>query len=813
MKNAQSAPGVDWASYYDNLEKKGNIPDASCSVIEANASIFRGMALNLSDIKNEISEKGISPILITVYADVLMIPSGINWALQSQGLLIYARLIIMGEGATIILDYQKDSTAKLILFGNEIQGILTAKAAFSPTSPPQLFLIGQDTISPGILIKAKNKVASLDTLSLENGIAFNPPYDMELYLNNSFIFGSLLYDQNPELAVALFLWVKGWAAQSPELNALFYRSTSLATLLNSQLNSQKNGAQFVPYLTSAVYTKLAGAFAESAEKYENDYRLLSTQEVLTEQNIAMAKTMVSNTESEITYIKALLEQANENYNNAEKASQKALQNFYAQQTAVAMVAIDFREVGIPAYQRKVILEGILDLVKAVVTFGTAIASMAVGNEAAAPAAAAGAIKGAEAVANAAKTGAEVAKMATDLSKTMEKLKKLVEVLKKVFELAKSVKDVADNIGSAQSKTKIIQEMKDTTDGADLSAADGWAVYKIQTDIIMANPIELEIEYSQDYKEAMDILVVYGQSLSAVQLALIRTGQEVASLIFQLHYAQEKEKNLKNLVEQLEVGGKTNLNMMQLLYQKYVDSKSSLFSALKSYQASFFYWALNSSSINPKIIDPVSDLNSGIEDITALAMDEATALKRFNPPPQLMKNMTFVIEDEANLDELKENLETNWVIPLGEDEFMGLDRIRLDDLRIWIEGIQFLGKKTSVYVTVTNSGNYLDRYEALDYQFNSKPLTRTFEYKVSNDSKNSDWAFENGTFGLVQIDGAVDHEVSYAYFRPTPFSEWKISLRSNNSDLDLSKVSKITMYMEGTAIGATTLGFAKLHPAV
>ena len=32
----QSTPGADWATYYSDLEKKGNVPDAACKKIDQN---------------------------------------------------------------------------------------------------------------------------------------------------------------------------------------------------------------------------------------------------------------------------------------------------------------------------------------------------------------------------------------------------------------------------------------------------------------------------------------------------------------------------------------------------------------------------------------------------------------------------------------------------------------------------------------------------------------------------------------------------------------------------------------------------------
>ncbi|MCJ7617116.1 MAG: hypothetical protein MUO43_11335, partial [Desulfobacterales bacterium] len=405
------------------------------------------------------------------------------------------------------------------------------------------------------------------------------------------------------------------------------------------------------------------------------------------------------------------------------------------------------------------------------------------------------------VEKAAKTGSEIAKLAKDLADTMKKLKKLVEILKKVYELAKAVKQVADDISSAKGQMNVIQKMQDTTEGADLSAADGWAIFKIQADNALQNPVDLKIQYAKAYKEAVDILVVYGQSLSASQLAVIKASQQVAAITFQLHYAKQKQDNLQKLVDDLKADEAPLLLMIQQFYQKYLDAKSSLFAALKSYQASFFYWALRHSSVQPKIIDPVNDLNSGIHEITRLTMDKANALNEFNPPPQEMENMLFEITEPTILKQLQTTGEASWALPLTDQEFAGLERIRLSTIRVWLEGASFRKGSDSVFMTITTAGNYLDRYKNTNYQFNSKVLTRTFKYAVGNHETNPDWRFDDGVLGFVQVDGAVDKEVAYAYFQPTPFSEWSISLNSNNPGLDYSGISKITMFFEGTAIGA------------
>lgn len=798
---SQSVQATDWSLYYSNLQKKGSIPNAAIALIDKNNAIFRDMYLDLATVTDSVRNSGFSPSQITIYADVLHVGDFANVLLESAALIIYARRIEVAGSSTIILDYQKNNTAKVVIFAAEMIGTITVSAIRNTKDHPTLFSIRKENVSPGIIINnlEGNPVSSV--LKLQQGIGFQIPENMLLYLNNAFIYGSLLYDQNPKLAVSIFLWVKGWAAQSPEMEELFYRSTSIATLLNSQINAAANGAVFVPYLTSDIYTMLANAFSKDAAKYENDYMHLSTQETLTAENIVIAKTMLANAQSEIDYVNALLKQANENYNNAVSASNKAEFNLNKQLIKVSDVGSKFEQIGIPDYEREQIIKAVITLVSAVVTFGAGIALIAAGDPAAAPAAVTGAVDSAKAVAQAAGTGAEIAKTAKSLSDAMASLKKLVEVLKKVYELAMAVKAVASDIKEAKGQMKLIQEMDDTTGGADLSAADGWAIYQIQADNILEDPIKKEIGFAAEYKQELDIMVVYGQSLSASQLAVIKAGQEVASITFQLHYAKEKKANLEKMVNNLKIGDALLLGMMQQFYQKYLDSKSSLFSALKSYQASYFYWALRNSSVQPKIIDSVNNLNAGIQDITKIAMDTANALNQFNPPPQSMSNMVFKITDDSIIKELQTTGKTTWVLPLDNQEFEGLNRVRLSKIRVWLEGIILEPHHDSVYINITNAGNYLDRYNDLNYQFGSKELTRAFKYMISTHDKNSNWEFENGTFGVVQIDGSVDKEVAYAYFQPTPFSEWSISLASNNKGVDYSKISKITMAFEGSAIGS------------
>ena len=110
---------------------------------------------------------------------------------------------------------------------------------------------------------------------------------------------------------------------------------------------------------------------------------------------------------------------------------------------------------------------------------------------------------------------------------------------------------------------------------------------------------------------------------------------------------------------------------------------------------------------------------------------------------------------------------------------------------------------TISILISTSGSYRDRLNGTNYQFTAKPLQRGFEYHLgpaTGGKPNPSWTFEDGDLGYIEMDGSVAAEVSYAYFEPTPFTEWTITIRpADNPGLNLSKVSKITMQFQGSAI--------------
>lgn len=800
-------PATDWSQLYADVATRGNVPYASSETIDAAHATFQAMYVDLADVKARLVASGFDPPLVTIYADVLNVPAGTTWLLSDAVLFVAARRVQTSGPLAVNLDYRRGQTASLALFCIELDGRVTATAV-PPEGSPQSFQIATPPTLGGVQVRWRDGTAAAVPVTWAQGMAITPSDTFQQALITEFIFATLLYDDHPEVALSQLLWLKSWSAESPALLSVFFRSASLLSLLSLQIDARENGATFVPFLTQDVYAGLATAFVAEAQQYEDDYRQLSTQKVVDDNFIALAKTLLANQVSQTQYVTKLLGQAKANYDNATAAVNAAQLTFNQAARKAELAKADFEQIGVPEWEREEIAKAIIQLGTAIITFGVGIAGMLAGDEAAGAASAGAAIDTAKAVEAAAEAGSQIAKLAQQLKEVFAQLKKLVEALKAVYEFTKGMVDAAGDIANAQSYAKKMKELDVGTSGAALTAGYQWEVYKLGADASIEDPIKKGIGYAEELKLAVDAVAIYGQALAAAQVAAISAGQQYAAVSWQMQLAQQQQQTLAAYVSSLEQGEAPTVAMMQGFYQRYVDAKSSLFAAVQSYRASYFYWALEPSHTNVAIIDDVADLDAGLKDLTAIKLDFADALEHFSPPPQKLASKYVVIDDPDVIAKLRKDASATWPVGLDAGTFDGFDRVRLSRVRVWLEGAK-PGSSSHVNVMVATAGTYLDRLDDIHYQFMSKPLARAFAYRVSATRKGtSDWEFDDGTYGSIEVDGVVDQEVSYAYFEPTPFAAWTISLTAHNPGLDLSGLTKVTMEFAGSVIPETAAAAAR-----
>lgn len=790
-----AGPTIDWAEFYRGWQARGAVPDSTSTVIDRNHAVFQAMYLDLAEVRLTLLASGFDPPLVTLVADVLTVPTGTGWT-TSGVLQVRARRVQSESGLRVNLDLTHAGTGGLLLYCTELVGPVRV-VTVQDGAPPHVFVVEEPPPDGGVHVHLVDGTPTRTDVSWAQGVPVELPAWFERAMRTQFIFATLLYDTHPALALSQLAWLKAWTGFHDELVGLFLQSSSLLALLSAQVEASTNGTMFVPYLSRAVYGDLARAYVAEAAQYEADYRALQTQTVVDDHFLTLARSLLANTTYESEYATQLLAEARRNFDHAVAATDQAEKTLSDAQLQAKLLAIDFEEVGVPAWQREQIVKAVIDLATAVVTFGVGIGAMLAGDPAAGGAAVAGAIEGAKAAEQAAKTGSELARLAAQLKEAMEKLKTIAEALDKVVELAKTVLTVVGDIGNAGDYVAAMRELGGDVSGADLTATYDWQVYQQTSDAALEGPVSQGIAFAAELQLACDAIAVYGQARAAAQVATIQAGQRYAEISLKKQLAQRQQAELAAYVDSLERGAAPPAQLLQRFYELYLDAKTGLFTAAQGYRDSYYYWALRSSVIRPAIVDGVDALDTGLKNLTSIVLDNQSALEHFDPPPQQLKDKRVVVSDTRVLDALRATGEAAWQIGTDAAPFAGYDRVRLTRVRVWLDGAR-VPDGGSVGIRMSTQGGYQDRFEGRSYQFTSKPLVREFQYRVARqESGPPDWRFPDGTYGYIEVDGIVDDEVRYAYFQPTPFAHWQISVRG--SGVDLSGLEGVVMEFAGSVI--------------
>jgi hypothetical protein len=798
--NGATVAQPDLETLYQDIKVQGKVPASSREEIGAGTASFRDMYLDLGAIKSKLVAAGGRHTVVAVYADVLNIPEGLTWTIKGNALLLYARRLQIAGAARINLDFRGESNGRLAIFTDEVAGVLTVVGVAAADQAPAVFQIAAPPRRRGTEVRlVDDKVAMIDRL-LAQGVGVSPPAIFTESMTTAFIYASVLFSREPAIAERIFAWVRDWSAVTSTLSDLFLRSASMATLLEAQIGARETSAAFVPSLSQDIYVSLASSYVAQAQGYENDYLAFSIINRIDDKAIALAQALLNNQVQQTKYADEVLKQSKKNHENAVASVNAAQKSFNDAKRKAELVEIDFREIGIPEWRRQKIVEAIIGLATAVITFGAGIAGMIAGNPGSGVASVQGAVAGAQAVATAAETGADLAKTATALAEVMEKLKEIIENLNSIYAQSQTLVSVADKVVDLSLVADSLTNLPKLTGGGDLAAIFEWEIYRINTDSTMKMPVEEGIQYAEELRLAANEIALYGQALTAAQVAAIKAGQEYVGTRLQKELAVAQQEQLQQYVASLKPDAVASDAMMQLLYRRYIEAKSSLFAALKNYQASYYYWALAESTVQAQIIDPVGTLNSGLTTMTAITLDRVNALNTFHPPPQPFSGVRLVLTEPQFLETLRTKRSATCTVSLDTLMLAGSDRVRLSTVRVWLEQARPDPATKLIRLVLKTAGRYRDRYRGTDFQFVSRPLERHFEYEVTQRIfPETKWQFEDGSFGTVTVDGKIDDVVQYAYVEPTPFADWQISVPAG-STVDLSGVTKVTLEFHGSAIG-------------
>jgi hypothetical protein len=771
----------DWSSIYAAVQQTAQVPSTAETTRDGSRLIVRDLVVSLDTVIQAVESAPSPPLVAYVFADVVTLSATRNWALPPMALFIVARRVVATSGTFLQLDYRTNPNSTIVVFANEIEGPLSVHAVTS-TNPrvPAIFDLTQfDSIGVQISLSGDQAVQTPVPALPPELLAVGSSLWMSL--STSFEFAAILIESQPDIARAILAWLQAACAPSALVADVSLQSAALL----AQLTVTASDVHFVPYLSPSVYESTAAAFGDAAKQYESQYQFFSAQNAAKDQWIAAAQNMEKYFALTADFNRELIAQAQANLEGASDAVHEATLRYQLTQLTIDPLRAKF-EAGIEKWKDDETLAAVFQILVAIVTFGAAIAEIAVGDPAAAGAADGAAASAGVAAANAAKAGGEAAKVAgtmSELAGAMDGLKKAAKALAATYEVIQKIVEASSAVQSSNGYSDPIPGVDDISTQAE------WDIFRMKVDRMMQFPVDQGIDGAADYREALDELTIYAKALAATQASLVRTAQELARLQLQARVSAGMTQTIDDSIARMQQSEKPDQLAMHLFFARGMAVRRWLFIAIRNYTWSYRYWALRPSSVTPSITASASDL---VDDLAEMQRDYADALEAFQAPPQSFGTenggLEVEITDPRVLADLRTKGETQFVVDTSRPEFAAFDRVRLSRLRVWL-----YGANGGAYVQIRTSGVYDDRLAGTGFKFTAAPLERFFQYQGA----------PGDASGIVG-GGVVDDEDRFAYFQPTPFTNWQLRVPpSLNDGLDLTGLSKVTMTFAGSAIGTMT----------
>ncbi|ERB66035.1 hypothetical protein N779_06845 [Vibrio coralliilyticus OCN008] len=383
---------------------------------------------------------------------------------------------------------------------------------------------------------------------------------------------------------------------------------------------------------------------------------------------------------------------------------------------------------------------------------------------------------------------------------LDKAKNLVTNVKNVTGIIDSITKTVAGIASLTTEVKStikMQRISETMDSFDFAVPSlnesnlAWdlMIAEVRSNLRYAD--SLGIKGARVYLLELEKQVLLGKAINASQLNLVQEQAKLVDLLLTRKVTINQKERLNQLIANASDDSNALEKVEQELARVSLHFKRPMFVALSNYVAAYEYWALKDSDIKPSLNKTYLDYQF---DLAAIENEYVNALNRFQPAPQDFNIDNFIVDDPEQISALVKTGEFNFNVPLEQSQFCAFDRVRLDKIRVFFEGENLpYGKQFNL--SISNGGIYYDRFEREDFKFSANPLTRAFYYRLDD-------ALSNQV--SIITDGALSDKFAYAYFEPTPFTNWNVALNNfdhNNADNNqyLNSVERLRVEFSGNGI--------------
>ncbi|OQQ09641.1 hypothetical protein BK411_03580 [Vibrio splendidus] len=710
--------------------------------------------INLSDWIAEQNLYVTNPSKIVVFADTIEVPENFNLLVNNQNILIFARKIV-GPGTPTFVLGQQGSAASISVIAGEIETPINVLAFQSDGSITQDALTGNTGDGESVVLAGEHyRRTTIDSnITGQMKLATEPFTDI---INRSFDMAASLFDTNPELSLDLINWIEQSLRYSgsvveddPILSDLYLQTVAFKQFINFSTKE----SHYVPYLDKVLYQDKYEAYLNAMVAYQAQWDIIQDRSTVIEDKIEAAKLALANIEDVLRAQSSIITQTQSNIDKIGD-SLTEVDNQYKAQELVTLDARTTYLVGVENWKTQQQLNAALAIFKAISEIGSAVSGVFTGN-----------LSG-------------VNDLTEQLAKTpeaLEKAKNLVTNIKSVTGIIDSVTKTISGISqlTADIKSTIkFQKISEAMDGFNFNIPTinesnlAWdlMITEIRSNLRYAD--SLGIKGTRQYLLELEKQVLLGKAINITQLNFAQEQAKLVDLLLTNNVTINQQQRLNDAIGGYQIDTDNFNSIERELSRVLMHFKRPMYVALSNYVQAYEYWALKPSEITSSLNKSYLDYQF---DLASIESEYVNALSSFQPAPQDFTIDNYTISSPEQLESFATTGQLNFSIPLEQVQLCSFDRVRLSTVRVFLEGENLpYGKQLNL--RVSSSGNYADRYENQDYQFSSNPVSRAFYYRIDDPTTND--------ISII-TDGAVANKFEYAYFQPTPFTSWNVTL--NNFD--------------------------------
>lgn len=290
-------------------------------------------------------------------------------------------------------------------------------------------------------------------------------------------------------------------------------------------------------------------------------------------------------------------------------------------------------------------------------------------------------------------------------------------------------------------------------------------------------------------DSIQLLSVYGKSIGAKQIALIKLSNQILDITGQYLAAEASQERWKNLVEDIKSDRQSIAAKKAFVQQRYDDVKRSLFRSVAYYNNAYLYRWLSSSPVHVNLDMDYQALLTEMQKINTGLGDLLNGTGKAVRPPQDFHNVKYTVQVGSGLDQIAAfngSDTSSWVIPMDITNGDSLSSQIAGNHSIYIDSARFIlnnaetNKDGLIEVEIKTDGHYRSALNGIVYNFVSKAIALDFIYNPDKpDEPQTNWQ--------------VAKEVSQMYMRPSPYTTWTVTATQGTK---LDKVTGIDIYFDG-----------------